>query len=168
MATGIEIKFSIGVRSSRSHSQSSRARSPRARVLRVGVGHSASRSRVAADHGQLTTRHGVSLIWAASGTSWLRPACWPTRPPLQNIIFHYCLRSTLCRYRLSSLYDSYGRAGLARSSVECYRAPATKHITLLATEGGRLAEGCRVDAIEIRLQQTLQAHNRLHKVKTGK
>lgn len=39
--------------------------------------------------------------------------------------------------RLSSLYDSYGRAGLSRSSAECYRAPATKHITLLATEDGR-------------------------------
>lgn len=52
------------------------------------------------------------FIWAASETSWPRPACSPTPPPLQHTIFGYSQCGVLPTRR-----------------EDCYRAPATQHTT---------------------------------------
>lgn len=147
MATGIELQFSFYRSSIVTKSQSVRAvsRAPGRGRGRRGAGARCHSSVTA--QSQLTTRDGgARLTWAASGRSWLRPACWPARPRLQHTT---SITVSLSTGRLASLYSSYtGRAGLARSSAVCYRAPATKHIT-------SLGPGCRVDVIEIRIKQTI-------------
>lgn len=138
----VTVFFFIKVRSSLSHSQSARSREPRG----AGAG-AGARGRAVTAQSQLTTRDGgARLTWAASGRSWLRPACWPARPRLQHTT---SITVSVSTGRLASLYSSYtGRAGLARSSAVCYRAPATKHIT-------SLGPGCREDVIEIRIKQSI-------------